>query len=99
MVSPLSRSGDRWTRYLNSGSGVGDGMITAIEWDGTGSEPIGRLVAWTMAEDDTPADNLVVTPAGERLARYELRPDGANLRPVGLPVSAAGVSETADAPL
>lgn len=81
VAAPLSRTGRRWARYLNSGSGVNDGMITAIEWDGTGREPTARLVAWTMAGADTPPAALITTPAGDRLARYVLEPDGDRLRP------------------
>lgn len=49
--SPRSRSGRRWSRYLNSGCGVTRELLTAIEWDGTGPEPTARLVAWTYRTD------------------------------------------------
>lgn len=48
---PRSRTGRVWRRYLNSGCGVTRDLITAIEWDGTGSEPTARLVAWTYRDD------------------------------------------------
>lgn len=79
--SPISRSGRRWERYVNSGSGVTDGVITGIEWDGTGAEPRVRLVAWTYAGRDTPAEAVVTTADGHRLARYELVPEDDRLRP------------------
>ena len=83
--SPVSRTGERWDRYVNSGSGVTDGVITAIEWDGTatadGGDPSVRLVGWTMAGPETPPDAVVTTPSGRRLARYVLEQDGDMLRP------------------
>lgn len=83
--SPLSRTGERWERYVNSGSGVTDGVITAIEWDGhavaDGGEPRVRLVGWAMAGADTAPDAVVTAPGGQRLARYVLEQDGDVLRP------------------
>src|SRR5206468_1820950 len=55
-AAPVSRNGRRWERYMNSGSGVNDDMVTAVEWDGTGDEPTARVVAWTSADDDTPPE-------------------------------------------
>lgn len=80
LVAPVSRTGERWSRYVNSGSGVSDGLVTAIEWDGAGAAPDVRLVAWTFADDDTP-DEVVVEVGGERLARWELEPNDDRLRP------------------
>lgn len=80
LLAPRSRTGERWTRYANSGSGVSDGVVTAVEWDGTGTEPDVRLVAWTLTNDVTP-DEVTVEVGGERLARWELEPDGDRLRP------------------
>lgn len=81
LLAPVSRSGDRWERYANSGSGVSDGLITAIEWDGTGAEPVARLVGWSFADADAPEEVVVRLPDGRRLARWELVPDGERLRP------------------
>lgn len=85
VVSPRSRSGNDWTRYLNSGSGVTEGIITAIEWDGTGAETSAVLVAWSMADDQTPSDAVVSTPSGVLLSRMVLEPDDGQLRPVAVP--------------
>ncbi len=83
--APVSRTGQRWDRYMNSGSGVTDGVITAIEWDGTattdGGDPQVRLVGWAMAGKDTPPEAIVITPSGQRLARYVLEHDGDRLLP------------------
>jgi len=83
--SPVSRTGRRWQRYVNSGSGVTDGVITAIEWDGASptdaGEPHVRLVAWALAGRDTAPDAVVVASDGTRLARYVLEQDGERLRP------------------
>jgi hypothetical protein len=91
VASPLSRTGRPWKRYVNSGSGVTDGLITAVEWDGSGGgDPAVRLVGWSMAGADTPPDAVVTTPAGARLARFVLEPDGEHLRPSTLaPMRAA----------
>ena len=83
--APVSRTGQRWDRYVNSGSGVTDGVITAIEWDGgataDGGDPQVRLVGWAMASKDTPPEAIVITPGGQRLARYVLEADGDRLLP------------------
>lgn len=47
LAGPRSRTGRRWPKYMNSGSGVLPDLVTAIEWDGTGATPVVRLVAWT----------------------------------------------------
>jgi len=47
LVAPLGPAGDPaapWERYLNTGSGVASGMVTAIERDPTAGGP--QLVAW-----------------------------------------------------
>lgn len=85
--SPRSRSGDDWTRYLNSGSGVTEGIITAIEWDGTGAEVTAVLVAWSIADESTPLEALVRTPSGVTLSRMVLEPNEGRLRPVVAPRS------------
>ena len=64
MLCPTNREGTA-TRYANSGTGVLDRTISAIEWDPTGATPV-RLVLWTD------------TPDGPE--RYELLPDGDRLR-------------------
>ena len=51
VFSPVSRTGESWTRYLNSGSGVTSRCVTAIEWDTLDGEPNPVLVAW-YAHDD-----------------------------------------------
>jgi len=67
MLSPLDAQG-RPVRYANSGCGVLNGAISALEWDNSDPEHPLRLVVWRS------------TPDGPR--RIELVPDGASLRPV-----------------
>ena len=83
--APVSRNGQPWTRYVNSGSGVADGLITGIEWNGTATEPMAQLVSWTFADADTSDDALNIAPNGDRLARYVLEPDADYLRPSATP--------------
>lgn len=66
-------SGSRWSKYLNSGSGITHRLITAIEWDGTGDplRPRLRLVAWHRDGDGA-------------TQRFRLEADGDRLRPVPL---------------
>jgi hypothetical protein len=58
-------------------------LVTGLEWDGTGPEPIVRLVAWTYADDDTPDEAVVARDVhGRRVARFVLSPDAeGRLRP------------------
>ena len=47
LVAPLGPTDDPappWERYVNTGSGVASGMVTAVEWDPTAGRP--QLVAW-----------------------------------------------------
>lgn len=50
---PVDRG--RWRRYRNAGSGITQGLVTGVEWDGTGDplHPDVRLVGW-VAEDAQP---------------------------------------------
>ena len=75
LFEPWSRNGRRWTHYVNSGSGVTRELVTGIEWDGTGPEPVVRLVAWTYADDMTPPEAVVTADRhGRPVARFELTP-------------------------
>mgnify|MGYP001157964996 CR=1 FL=1 len=47
MQGPGSRFGGRWDRYVNGGSGIGERLITGIEWDGSLDDPRPVLVGWT----------------------------------------------------
>ncbi len=67
MLRPLD-SQDRPVRYANSGCGVLNGAISALEWDNSDPEHPLRLVVWRS------------TPDGPR--RIELVPDGESLQPV-----------------
>lgn len=71
---PWSRSGRRWWRYANSGSGVARGMVTGLEWDTTSGDPEVRLVAWARADDRTPAEAVVTTDGHSGVARYVIEP-------------------------
>lgn len=83
VVSPMSRTGRRWTKYANAGSGVWPDLVTAVEYDGTTTESTVTLVAWTTDPDDpaAPPRRTELRPAGDRLS------------------VATGVTETADAPV
>ena len=85
VASPVSRNGEIWTRYLNSGCGIIDGAITAIEWDGSGDEPLARLVAWSEVRADSEASNIVTLPDGRRLVRTVFEPHGDRLVPTSDP--------------
>jgi hypothetical protein len=55
VVEPASDTGARWWRYINSGHGLGAGVITAVEWPGSGRSggdgaPRPRLVAWCWGD-------------------------------------------------
>lgn len=76
VYEPLSRAGRPWRRYANSGCGITRELITGLEWDGTGSEPVVRLVAWTYADDETPPGAIVTRDVnGRDVARFVLAPD------------------------
>jgi hypothetical protein len=66
MLCPHDREGNP-TRYANSGTGVLDGAISALEWD-PGDDPSApvKLVLW-LTNDGAPS-------------RVELAPEGATLR-------------------
>jgi hypothetical protein len=65
MLEPVDRSGRR-TRYANSGCGVLDHAVSALEWDPTtGGDPL-RLVMWV--DDDGTAVRHHLTADGPRLA-------------------------------
>ncbi len=73
-VAPGSTDG--WRNYLNLGSGIHDGLVTGVEWDGTDdpARPVVRLVAWHWADragDDgtTPAAAVVASHGGRDVAR------------------------------
>jgi hypothetical protein len=54
LAAPLSPHDDGlWSKYVNSGCGMFNRMITGIEWDGTANaaEPQVRLVAWRYKSD------------------------------------------------
>lgn len=46
--APVMSRGIKWKRYANSGSGLVQDVVTAIEWDGTVENPTARVVAWTL---------------------------------------------------
>jgi hypothetical protein len=55
VVEPASDTGARWWRYINSGHGLGAGVITGVEWPGAdssdgGGAPRPRLVAWCWGD-------------------------------------------------
>lgn len=72
VYEPLSRTGLIWKRYANSGTGLLWGVVTGLEWDGTGDELRVQLVAWSWADDDTPSDRIVGHHRGRAVARTEL---------------------------
>lgn len=84
LTRPVDPRGHRsWERYGNTGCGVFAGLVTAIEWDGTGRgggvDPDVALVAWHWADADTPDDAVVTEIDGRPVARRRLvRPDGAD---------------------
>lgn len=98
VAGPTSRNGTHWTRYYNSGSGVTDHVITAIEWDGravdAGGDPKVRLVAWTTANAETDPDAVEVAPSGRRVARYVLTGNGTHLatQPAALDIELTGAA-------
>ena len=63
LLQPLSRTGVRWMRYANSGHGLWQGMITAIEWEGSLGPPFGpRLVGWVRLDRETDLGREVLLP-------------------------------------
>lgn len=72
VYEPRSRTGATWRRYANSGTALLWGVLTGLEWDGTGDEPVVRLVAWHWADASTPEENVVTTVNDRRVARTEL---------------------------
>jgi len=84
VFQPLSRTGVPWYRYANSGSGIWNGMITGIEWDGATQTP--RVVAWLWADQEDTAGftegNVVAERNGRPVARIVLEADtgGRHLR-------------------
>lgn len=64
MLQPVDAQG-RVTRYANSGTGVLDHAVSALEWDPDGGDQPVRLVLWHLEEGV--------------LRRHELVPDGARL--------------------
>lgn len=61
-LDPADDEGKVWYRYANSGSGVLPGAMTAIEWDGTGDEPVVRLVLWRFDPDAGGLEGHVLEP-------------------------------------
>lgn len=84
VFQPLSRSAVPWARYVNSGNGLWNGMVTGIEWSGAEQRP--RLVAWLWADDADTAEftdgHTVTHWQGRPIARVELArdPDGRHVR-------------------
>ncbi len=82
VLQPMSRTGARWMRYANSGHGLWEGMITAIEWEGSLGRPVQpKLVAWVRLDRTTdlgretfiPDDAVVVVGVdGTTVTRVEL---------------------------
>ena len=89
VFEPLSHSGARWWRYVNSGNGLGAGMITAIEWAGGDGPREPRLVAWCWGDRDEWRDTL---DGFEPVSRDGARP----VYRVGLVPSADGRTLIAD---
>ena len=97
VYEPLSRTGLTWKRYANSGTGLLWGVVTGLEWDGTGDEPRVQLVAWSWANDDTAPERIVSHHRGRAVARTELvaltDEDGrAVIGPAASPAETAGQS-------
>jgi hypothetical protein len=95
-IQPASDTGARWWRYLNSGHGIGAGLVTAIEWPGGAPPHTPRLVAWCWGDHPDWTDLVATaTPAvvhrGRPVVRLELRPstDGRRL----VPIRAAATAE------
>ena len=84
VFQPLSRSAVPWARYVNSGNGLWNGLVTGIEWSGTEQRP--RLVAWLWADDEDTAEftegKVMTHWLGRPIARVELvrDPDGRHVR-------------------
>ncbi len=79
VASPVSRRGDSWSRYANSGSGVLHHAMTAVEVDGTGDEVSVTLVIWSSDADgpDVEPTRYELSPVGDRLvARVSSLPAG-----------------------
>ena len=104
LLQPLSRTGVRWMRYANSGHGLWEGMITAIEWEGSLGRPFQpKVVAWVRLDRDDdlgreaflPDDAVVVVGTdGTTVARVELVASGDGVATGGRR-SATGVTEAA----
>jgi hypothetical protein len=58
VLEPWSRSGSWWERYANSGYGIGNGLVTALEWPGGAPPRRPLLVAWCWGDRPEWADQL-----------------------------------------
>jgi len=92
VYEPQSRTGRVWRRYANSGTGLLWGVVTGLEWDGTGEEATVRLVAWSWATEDTPEERIVRHHRGRGVARTELvaRTEADGRSVIGPPDAATG---------
>jgi hypothetical protein len=69
---PVSRDATRWKRYVNSGCGVAQSLVTAIEWNGDFAPEGAALVAWAYADESTPREAIVAYDGGRPIARVLL---------------------------
>lgn len=58
VLEPRSRTGRWWEQYANSGYGIGNGLVTALEWPGGAAPRRPRLVAWCWGDRPEWADQL-----------------------------------------
>lgn len=99
VFQPLSKSAVPWVRYVNSGNGLWNGMVTGIEWSGAEQRPV--LVAWLWADDEDTTefteDHVVTEWEGRPIARIELSRDldGRHVRAVSSAVDPGSVDQPA----